>query len=473
MVKCDKAVTVQDKTSPYRDAEAGGLYVKGHTLWHLWAPVQWASLDAVLAYGCMFLAFQLSPSAEGMPVSGQHVSVAWAAALAAFFAFCLSYALGFSYYPNLKSRLRITAMTFLFALLAAGAVLVSVYFVFYQQLGRYIVGLFAVMFWVSCLFFKLSWFHRISRGVHRVMFVGNEAILPSVAQMVSDAAFPIRVVATHNIYPSSVDGSVAGNLGDFFSESSVHEVLVYQSCPADHSILLAAMDHGIAVSTLASFSERHFFKIPSVFLSATWFFQIDLKRYHPFYASSKRALDIGLAISCALAVSPFLLLSIVLIKLTSKGPAFYSQIRVGAGQVPFRIWKLRSMCVDSERNGAQWAKIKDNRVTWIGSVLRKTRMDEVPQFWNILRGDMSFIGPRPERPEFVERLGHVIPFYAQRHLVKPGLTGWAQICYRYGASEDDAREKLSYDLYYVKNASWLLDIQIVLQTLGAIAKGAR
>jgi lipopolysaccharide/colanic/teichoic acid biosynthesis glycosyltransferase len=184
-------------------------------------------------------------------------------------------------------------------------------------------------------------------------------------------------------------------------------------------------------------------------------------------------MDVGLALVGGIVALPILAASVLLISVTSKGPVFYSQIRVGEGQQPFRIWKLRTMRVDSEREGAQWAKIKDPRVTLIGKILRKTRIDEIPQFWNILIGEMSFIGPRPERPEFVEKLAKTIPYYRQRHLVKPGLTGWAQICYRYGASEEDAREKLSYDLYYLKNASWMLDLQIMLQTIGAIAKGAR
>ena len=184
-------------------------------------------------------------------------------------------------------------------------------------------------------------------------------------------------------------------------------------------------------------------------------------------------MDIALSLVGTLLSAPILIVAIALIKLTSRGPVFYSQKRVGVGQNVFTIWKLRSMRIDSEKSGPQWAKAKDPRVTRVGRLFRKTRIDELPQFWNILHGEMSFIGPRPERPEFVEKLAGSIPYYRQRHLIKPGLTGWAQICYQYGASEEDAREKLSYDLYYLKNASFMLDMQIILQTIGAIAKGAR
>jgi len=131
------------------------------------------------------------------------------------------------------------------------------------------------------------------------------------------------------------------------------------------------------------------------------------------------------------------------------------------------------MRTNSETNGAQWAKENDSRITLVGKVLRKTRLDELPQFWNVLQGEMSLIGPRPERPEFVDQLGEQIPFYLQRHLVKPGLTGWAQINYPYGASVEDAYNKLTFDFYYIKNASIGLDLQVFLRTIGTVMKGSR
>ena len=170
---------------------------------------------------------------------------------------------------------------------------------------------------------------------------------------------------------------------------------------------------------------------------------------------------------------PLIILAAIASKIESQDPVFYSQIRIGAMGRPFRIWKLRSMSADSEQNGPQWATLADPRVTKVGRLLRRTRIDETPQFWNILRGDMSLIGPRPERPEFVEKLAEKIPYYNQRHLLKPGLTGWAQINYPYGASTEDSLQKLKYDLYYVKHVSISLDVQIILSTVGAVMKGAR
>jgi len=178
---------------------------------------------------------------------------------------------------------------------------------------------------------------------------------------------------------------------------------------------------------------------------------------------------VGLALTL-----PFWPLIMALIKLTSKGPAFYKQTRIGLFGAPLTIYKFRTMAVDAEaRHRAVWARPNDPRVTPLGRLLRRTRIDEIPQFWNILTGNMSLIGPRPERPEFVRELGRKMPCYHWRHLVRPGVTGWAQINFRYGASEEDAWEKLSYDLYYVKHASLALDAYICLRTLGALFHGSR
>ena len=171
-----------------------------------------------------------------------------------------------------------------------------------------------------------------------------------------------------------------------------------------------------------------------------------------------------------------ILVTAVAIKLESKGPAFYRQRRVGLFNEGFDILKLRSMRQDAEAGGrAVWASEDDPRITRIGRFIRKVRIDELPQTWTVLKGEMSFVGPRPERPQFVSDLEEHLPFYAERHMVKPGITGWAQINYPYGASVEDARHKLEYDLYYAKNYSPFLDLLILLQTLGVVIwpQGAR
>jgi lipopolysaccharide/colanic/teichoic acid biosynthesis glycosyltransferase len=158
------------------------------------------------------------------------------------------------------------------------------------------------------------------------------------------------------------------------------------------------------------------------------------------------------------------------IKLEDGGPIFYRQTRSGLYGQPFTIWKLRSMCVDSERHGARWAKQNDNRITRIGTVLRRTRLDELPQLLSVLKGDMSLIGPRPERPEIEGMLENQIAHYRIRHWIRPGLSGWAQVCFPYGASLADSRMKLSYDLFYLRNAGLLLDLLILIKTIKLVCR---
>jgi sugar transferase (PEP-CTERM system associated) len=190
----------------------------------------------------------------------------------------------------------------------------------------------------------------------------------------------------------------------------------------------------------------------------------------------KRLIDIVLASIGIVLSAPLALLTALAVKLDSDGPILYGQERVGENGRTFMVWKFRSMKQDAEKGGTPiWAKAQDDRVTRVGRFIRKTRLDELPQFWNVVRGDMSFVGPRPERPFFVEQLAKEIPFYQQRHAVKPGLTGWAQVKYQYGSSVEDAMEKLRYDLYYVKHLSVSFDISIVFDTVKVIlfGKGAK
>jgi sugar transferase (PEP-CTERM system associated) len=182
----------------------------------------------------------------------------------------------------------------------------------------------------------------------------------------------------------------------------------------------------------------------------------------------KRLLDFVASGVILLLASPIIGLAALAIRLESPGPVFYSQKRVGKGQEVFTIYKLRSMRHDAETGAARWAAEKDPRVTKVGRILRLTHIDEVPQIWNIFKGDMSLVGPRPERPKFVEILESEVPYYFVRHTVKPGMTGWAQINYQYGASIEDAINKLEYDLYYVKNMSLFLDFKIFLRTIGVV-----
>jgi sugar transferase (PEP-CTERM system associated) len=189
----------------------------------------------------------------------------------------------------------------------------------------------------------------------------------------------------------------------------------------------------------------------------------------------KRYMDIMASLSGLILLSPAGLLVSLAIKIDTPGPIFYRQERVGEDGKIFELLKFRSMQVNAEENGPIWAKANDQRVTRVGRVIRKLRLDEIPQMINVLKGEMSFVGPRPERPFFVNQLKNEIPFYSYRHSVKPGITGWAQIRYRYGASKEDALEKLKYDIYYIKHMSPLLDLMIISETakIVLLGKGAR
>jgi len=190
----------------------------------------------------------------------------------------------------------------------------------------------------------------------------------------------------------------------------------------------------------------------------------------------KRTVDLILAVSMIVLFLPLIIVTAVLIKIDSRGSVLFSQERVGMNKKPYMLYKFRSMVQDAEKqSGPVWASDNDVRVTRIGRAIRKWRIDEIPQLWNVLKGDMSFVGPRPEREFFVEKLKEIIPYYAERFSVKPGISGWAQVCYSYGASVDDAVEKLNYDLFYIKNMSIFMDLMIILRTIKIVlfGKGAR
>ena len=241
--------------------------------------------------------------------------------------------------------------------------------------------------------------------------------------------------------------------------------------------LLACRIAGFPVQEYLQFLEREIRRVDIKRLEIGWLLYSDGFVFGPLDRWLKRAIDVTVSATLLLLASPFLLLAALAVRLEDGGPVLYRQERVTRGGRVFRILKLRTMRVDAEKFGAVWATERDPRITRFGHFLRRTRIDELPQLINVLKGDMSFVGPRPERPEFVRELAEKLPLYEERHTVRAGLTGWAQVNYPYGASLDDARSKLSYDLYYVKNFSVLFDLLIILQTLRVVlwpgAAGAR
>lgn len=271
---------------------------------------------------------------------------------------------------------------------------------------------------------------------------------------------------------------VVGTINDIPSVAKAHRVdrVVVSLADARGKLpmdkLLAMKLEGVSFDHLASVYEEYTGKIAVENLRPSWLIFSDGFRKSRTLIAMKRAFDLGLAgVGLVLAV-PLMALIALAIKLTSSGPVLYHQERVGQLGRPFVIHKFRSMRPDAElATGAVWARLNDERVIPVGRFLRRTRLDELPQLWNVLKGDMSFVGPRPERPEFVKELTRQIPFYGQRHVVQPGLSGWAQVCYTYGTSVEDAMEKLQYDLFYIKHLSLSFDVFIILKTIKTVIGG--
>ncbi|QDM39831.1 TIGR03013 family XrtA/PEP-CTERM system glycosyltransferase [Altererythrobacter sp. TH136] len=240
--------------------------------------------------------------------------------------------------------------------------------------------------------------------------------------------------------------------------------------------LLRIKTHGVHVNDFSSFLERETGRVDLDTLNPSWLiFSDGFSSGRVVSSAAKRVFDIAASGLLLALTLPLIAVFALLVKLDSKGPAFFRQTRVGLYGQSFQLVKLRSMRIDAEKNGAQWALKDDPRVTRLGRFIRKVRIDELPQVWTVLTGRMSFVGPRPEVPQFVTDLEDKLPYYAERHMVKPGITGWAQINYPYGASVEDARAKLEYDLYYAKNYTPFLDLLILLQTLRVVLwpEGAR
>jgi sugar transferase (PEP-CTERM system associated) len=226
---------------------------------------------------------------------------------------------------------------------------------------------------------------------------------------------------------------------------------------------------GVSFEHLASVYEKYTGKIAVENLRPSWLIFSPGFKKSRFQQFAKRTLDVVVAVVGLVLAAPIMLIVAAAVKLTSKGPALYAQERVGLHGRVFTVSKFRSMREDAEKEtGAVWARKDDDRITTVGRILRRTRLDELPQLWNVLCGHMSFVGPRPERPEFVSSLTQQIPFYGQRHSIRPGLTGWAQVRYTYGASVEDAMQKLQYDLFYIKNMSISLDLFIIANTVKTV-----
>ncbi|NOR24308.1 MAG: TIGR03013 family PEP-CTERM/XrtA system glycosyltransferase [Desulforhopalus sp.] len=321
--------------------------------------------------------------------------------------------------------------------------------------------------------------------VQNILLVGTGSLASDIAELiegVQDSVYRIRGFVGEKEPDFNPHGApVRPTIEDFEEFLSGHDLeriivaLDDQRGATPVSTLLDCKMRGITIEQSTTFYERVAGKILVERIAPSWIifsdgFLLSRWQYHV-----KRLMDLFFSSVLLVLSLPVLLITALLIKLESAGPVFYFQERVGEGNRVFRIIKFRSMRQDAEKNGAVWAKKNDDRVTRVGEVIRTLRIDEIPQLWNVLKGEMSLVGPRPERQVFVDQLVKKIPYYAIRHQLKPGVTGWAQVCYPYGASEIDALKKLEYDLYYMKNLSIAFDLLVIFKTVKTVLfkKGSR
>lgn len=296
-------------------------------------------------------------------------------------------------------------------------------------------------------------FHIVGFVDNKPELIGKSLINPSVIGLTDNIA---TLVETHNIDRVVVALEDRRGTGVFPTEE----------------LLNLSLSGRIAVEECACYYERLTGKIATELLRPSWLIFARDNRMRDITYHIRRICNAGLALAGFLLSLPLMMFVAIAVKLDSRGPIFYTQERVGKNGRSFKIIKFRSMTVDAEKGtGPLWAEKADPRVTRVGRIIRKLRLDELPQFVNIIRGDMNFVGPRPERPMFVNQLSEMIPYYSQRHLIKPGLTGWAQIKFPYGSTVEDAFEKLRYDLYYIKNRSLLLDAVIIFETVKTVLFG--
>ena len=273
------------------------------------------------------------------------------------------------------------------------------------------------------------------------------------------------------------DPSAGAQLGDMIEKGAVDLVVLARNLPEKSAltdVLLASQLRGVEIVDFADLYLQLKERIPISFIQdENWFLKTRgfSAARRPVVNNFKRVIDAAISFPLLVISLPFWPILAACIKADSRGPVFYRQRRVGKNEAPFTLVKFRSMVASAEDTEPVWAAENDRRVTRVGRFMRRLHLDELPQLWNILRGDMSLVGPRPERPEFVERLKQQIPYYALRHFVKPGMTGWAQVNYRYAASLEDSQIKLEYDLYYVAHTNFLFDFRIMLKTIQGLFSG--
>jgi sugar transferase (PEP-CTERM system associated) len=442
--------------------------------------------EAVLVYTAIIAAVYLRVGVENAYFELVLRNGYWKAGVATFF--CLAGFYLFDLYDFVVMHDRRELVLRLVQALGLAWIALALCFYFYPalMLGRSIALIALPLALTLMVTWRVSihWFLGHPDFGERILIVGSGDAAVDVAREVlsrPDAGYRVvGFVGTDSelLGKSLINPRVIGlteELGDIVSREKIDRIVVAMGerrgqFPTD-KLLQLSLAGSVWIEEGAAFYERVTGRVSLSMIRPSWLIFTGPGRQKKFASAMRTIAHRSVALLGTILALPIIIVTAILIKLESRGPIFYKQERVGRNGRPFVLTKFRSMRVDAEKEGPVWAQKGDDRTTRVGRVIRKIRVDEIPQFWNILKGEMNFVGPRPERPHFVSQLAQEIPYYQQRHLIPPGLTGWAQIKYPYGASIEDARQKLQYDLFYIKNHGLVFDAIILFETVKIILFG--
>lgn len=441
-----------------------------------------------LIFDSVFLAIGLRMGYAWVGVTSQgygpaHLSLAAGSALLISIHVLASLVFGLYERETLWSRARVITRTFLVTTATLIITSAAVYVLLYATISRRVLMVATAFYLVTSIAGRLSLGQCMRQVKRGVLVIGPRGLYESLREArFHGQLWEYDLVGYLSDRPEDHAPAASGYRGSnwqldrLFSGHAITDIVVSSDLSHDPDLMgwvTPHLEQGCRVTNEATFYEKATGQILLDRIRPDWFLSADLEVSRCSTLMLKRLFDMAVAVVGLLVSLPVAVLIALCIKLNDRGPVFYSQWRVGRHGQIFRLYKFRTMRPNAESAGSVWARQRDDRVTRVGGFLRKARLDELPQLWNVLMGRMSIVGPRPERPDIVDDLCHRIPYYDERHLVKPGLSGWAQINYHYGATVEDARRKLQYDLYYLKNMSLELDLVILLRTLGTFLRGAR
>lgn len=444
---------------------------------------RWGVIDFLIAFSSIWLGLKLSPYAD---IYGSDkeilLSIIYAILLITMVRLC---GLNTHRVEHLLSRYEIILSSIQGSIIAFFILDIAATFFYFHSFGRYVIGITLVFSISGIALSRIIYQWHLKKNPVNVAFLCRNGLTTELTERFkSDPHFNVVCVGSEKSLEQNNDKVRFKNIVikdpdkfiQFLRENDTDfAISVYEKeLGAVVSKVIERLPFsGIDVLNLGAFIELYHQEIPLSYRNLHWHTADFFLPKHGVTVLVKRLIDLTVALVGLTILLPFFPIIILLIKMDSPGPAFYSQVRTGLMGKPFRLHKFRTMRKDAEASGAQWAQKKDPRITRLGSFMRKTRIDEIPQLWNVVKGDMSLVGPRPERPEFIEDLKKQIPLYEWRCLVLPGLTGWAQIRHEYTDTIEGTRRKLQFDLFYIKNHSVWLDLQIILRTIPHMMRGSR